>query len=381
MLHVLEAAVAGTRRHVVDLIDGLAGSGIRQALVYSPSRTDETLQAELPRLAALGVQALPVPMLRRLDLAHDLRSATAVRKIASRLGARVLHLHSSKAGGIGRLAAIALPGVRVVYTPNASPANLSRVYTVIERVLGRLRTDRLIAVSRSEYDELQSLALVPRRKLRHVDSGINVAAVATLAESAESDVNANGERLTVVCVGRLAAQKDPLTLVAAARQLVEEIPQLHVVWVGDGDMREEVDAAVLDAGLSRNWTTTGWVRNPFPWLRRADVFTLLSRYESFGYATLEAMALGRAVVATDVAGSRDLVVHGETGYLVPDGDAGAAARALGSLLRDRATAERMGAAGRERANRFSRSRMAMETAAVYEEMGITPADGRWRWIA
>ncbi len=103
------------------------------------------------------------------------------------------------------------------------------------------------------------------------------------------------------------------------------------------------------------------------------MFALPSRYESFGYVTLEAMVLGRPVVSTDITGSRDLVVPGETGYLVPRGDAAAFTDALERVLIDSAHAAALGAAAAQRAGRFSRERMAAEMRAVYDTLTTTRA--------
>jgi len=111
-------------------------------------------------------------------------------------------------------------------------------------------------------------------------------------------------------------QKDPCFMVEVSRRLLEGQPNLSFVWVGDGELRPHVYRALCIAGVANRWSITGWVDNPYPLLRHADVFALPSAYESFGYTTLEAMILGIPVVATDVAGSRDLVDHGVTGYLV-----------------------------------------------------------------
>jgi glycosyltransferase involved in cell wall biosynthesis len=95
------------------------------------------------------------------------------------------------------------------------------------------------------------------------------------------------------------------------------------------------------------------------------VFVLPSLYESFGYVTLEAMALSRPVVATRVAGSRDLVRDGESGLLVEPGDDRALGDAVLRLLSDRALAAKFGAAGAARAEYFTRSRMATAIASLY----------------
>ncbi|MBC7673817.1 MAG: glycosyltransferase family 4 protein, partial [Polaromonas sp.] len=112
----------------------------------------------------------------------------------------------------------------------------------------------------------------------------------------------------------------------------------------------------------------GWVSNPFPFMYGATVCALPSRYESFGYTTLEAMVLGKPVVATAVAGSRDLIVPGETGELTPPGNRTDFTEALVQVLTDPGRAARLGSAAAVRARMFSRERMATEMLAVYRSL-------------
>jgi glycosyltransferase involved in cell wall biosynthesis len=366
VLHVTRSTNAGVRRHLVDLILGLHDLGVRQSLIYAPDDADRGFWDGLARMRALGVSAHEITMPRRLSPRHDFAAAHTLRRLLRALRPRVLHLHSSKAGGIGRLASLGVAGLPVVYSPHASAAHLGRVYADIERVLGRLRTDRLVAVSTSERSELARLAFVAPGRLVAVDCGIDPAEV-RLAAAEPSPIELPGGPL-VVAVGRLSDQKNPLLLVRSAEAVAREVPNAQFAWVGDGDLRPDVEDAIARAGLQDRWTITGWLANPYPVLARASVFVLPSRYESFGYVTLEAMVLGRPVVATDVAGSRDLVASGETGLLVPEGNADALAGAITGVLRDPSKAARFGNAGTARASSFSRERMSLKMLDVYRDV-------------
>jgi glycosyltransferase involved in cell wall biosynthesis len=339
---------------------------VRQALVFAPDDADQGFWDGLARMQALGISAHSVSMPRKLSPRHDFAAGRALRRLLRAHRPRVLHLHSSKAGGVGRLASLGISGLPVVYSPHASAAHLGRVYADIERVLGRIHTDRLVAVSSSERAELARLACVPPQKLVAVECGIDSAEVRRAAAAPPPCALPGGP--LVVAVGRLSDQKNPLLLVRAAESCARDVPDAHFVWIGDGDLRPEVEHAIAKAGLKDRWTITGWLANPHPILSRASVFVLPSRYESFGYVTLEAMVLGRPVVATDVAGSRDLVVHGETGLLVREGDAEALAGAITTVLREPSTGMRFGTAGSVRATLFSRDGMSRKMLDVYRQV-------------
>ncbi|HEX7979967.1 MAG TPA: glycosyltransferase, partial [Gemmatimonadaceae bacterium] len=367
VVHVTRSTNAGVRRHLVDLMLGLHDLGVRQSLVYAPDDADQGFWDGLARMQALGISAYSISMPRRLSARHDFAAARELRRLLRILRPRVLHLHSSKAGGIGRLASLGIAGLPVVYSPHASAAHLGRVYADIERVLGRLHTDRLVAVSTSERSELARLAFVAPQRLVAVECGIEPEEVRRAA-AAPSPL-ALPDRPLVAAVGRLSEQKNPLLLVRAAESIARQIPDAHFVWIGDGDLRPEVDRAIAKAGLQERWTITGWLANPYPILSRANVFVLPSRYESFGYVTLEAMVLGRPVIASNVAGSRDLVVNGETGLLVREGDVDALADAVTEVLRDPSKAARLGTAGSARSSLFSREHMSRRMLDVYRQVG------------
>lgn len=366
VVHVTRATAAGVRRHIIDLLGGLARLGVSQALLYSPNDADDAFWVGLEHLKQLGVIARELTMPREISPLADWRATADLRRCLSQLRPRVLHLHSSKAGGIGRLAALATPGVRVVYSPHASAAHLSRAYAAVEFVLGRLRTDRLVAVSASEREEIAKLAAVSPGRLAQVDCGIAVEEL-TDAAMARPSVPVPDGPLVVAC-GRLCFQKDPELLVRASAEIARAHPAARFIWIGDGELRPSVERAIEDEGLGDRWMITGWMSNPFPILRHASVFVLPSRYESFGYVTLEAMLLSRPVVATRTAGTRDLVRSGETGYLVDIGDAVGLASAVCRVLDDEAHAALLGANGAAAGSHFTRERMAAEMWALYSQI-------------
>ncbi|VTU01961.1 glycoside hydrolase : Glycosyl transferases group 1 family protein OS=Lyngbya aestuarii BL J GN=M595_2125 PE=4 SV=1: Glycos_transf_1 [Gemmataceae bacterium] len=158
------------------------------------------------------------------------------------------------------------------------------------------------------------------------------------------------ENTRFVCVGRLAEQKGQLLLVAAAARLAEAGHDFELVLAGDGPMRREVEAAVHEHGLEGRVRITGWLSNAQvrAEMVAARAMVLPSFAEGLPVVIMEALALGRPVVTTFVAGIPDLVRDGETGWLVPAGDVGRLADALAAALD--ATPEElavMGAAGAE----------------------------------
>jgi glycosyltransferase involved in cell wall biosynthesis len=179
------------------------------------------------------------------------------------------------------------------------------------------------------------------REVRVIPSGVDI----------PGEAGEEGEPPHVLYVGRLSPEKGILDLVKAA----EGMP---LVVVGDGPLRDRVPQAL------------GFVPNAElgPYYARAAVVAVPSRREGYGVVCAEAMAHGRAVVASAVGGLLDLVVHGETGLLVPPGDTNGLREALGWLLSDADLRRRMGAAGRERARaRLSWEHATAETLRAYDD--------------
>lgn len=168
-------------------------------------------------------------------------------------------------------------------------------------------------------------------------------------------------------VANLHSIKDHATLLRAAALLHPSHPRLKVVLVGDGSERERLEAQAHEAGLRDVVIFAGKrPHHPSPhW--RFTLSVLSSRGEGFPNSIVEAMAAGRALVATAVGGVPDVVVDGETGILVPSGDAGRLAEAVSALLRDPARAASMGEAGARRAREtFNANRVVRRLEEFYD---------------
>lgn len=155
----------------------------------------------------------------------------------------------------------------------------------------------------------------------------------------------------IVCVGRLCEQKGQLLLVEAAARVVAAGRPLEVVLVGDGEMRREVEALVARHGLERHVTITGWASGSrvMEELRAARALVLPSFAEGLPVVIMEALALGRPVVSTYVAGIPELVAPGKCGWLVPAGSVEALEAAIIEVLDSSTEAlARMGEEGRRR---------------------------------
>jgi len=174
-------------------------------------------------------------------------------------------------------------------------------------------------------------------------------------------------------VGRMEPVKDPITLARAFIELVTKCPEkavgLRLAMIGDGSLRQPVKDILKEANLSH----MAWLpgnRDDVPDLLRAmDIFVLPSLAEGISNTILEAMASGLPVVATDVGGNAELVVEGETGFLVPQENPQAMANAIARYQDNFALIRTHGAMARARAqSRFSLDRMVGQYLDVYDDV-------------
>jgi glycosyltransferase involved in cell wall biosynthesis len=177
---------------------------------------------------------------------------------------------------------------------------------------------------------------------------------------------------TIGFSGRFVPEKGVDLLVEAFALVAEQLPDARLLLCGDGPQRVDIARRIRELRLDAQVELTGWLPRAAveKTLDSAWVEVVPSRWdEPFGLAVAEAMMRGTAVVASDAGGPAELICHEQTGLLVPPNDHAALARGLTSLLRDRATAERLGAQGR----RFALSNLTEDMfvdrmLGIYEEM-------------
>lgn len=293
-------------------------------------------------------------------LAADGASGLAlIRKLARRLreiGPHILHTHNPAPHQHGAVARV-LAGVPVLIHTKHGRNNLpTRARRLAEQVAGRF-TDLVVPVSRDAAEVARTVDGVPEHKLRVIHNGIAV------DQLPRARVAREGRPPRAIHVARLNRIKDQPTLLRAARQVADRIPGFTLDIVGDGPMRDIVYALASELHLDGVVNFHGMQEEVAPFLADTDVFVLPSLSEGISITLLEAMGAGLPTIATDVGGNREVVVPGETGLLVPVGDATALAQAMIGLLSDNARAQRMGAAGRDRVlEEFNITR----TVAAYE---------------
>ena len=221
---------------------------------------------------------------------------------------------------------------------------------------------------------------LPQKAIHVVHNGVDLEAYSPSisADGVRDALGIPPKSPLIVAAGRLVGQKGYPDLIAATALLRSQLSDLRVLIVGGGKEEARLRAQVETQSLGENVIFTGFRRDVERLVRAGDVFVQASHFEGLPNAVLEAMALGRPVVATDVGGTRELVVEGQTGYLVPARNPQVLADRLAAMLADPARRDAMGAAGRARAEaHFSLEAMVTGTERLFQTL-VTGARGAVR---
>ena len=362
-LLVFEPADGGVPEHVARLALGLPEYGF-EPVVAGP----------VDAIAYRALHEASVPVIRLplgRDYRHPAHEASAARRLIALLRGRrieLVHAHSTKAGVLARVAALAT-GTPVVYTPHCfafvgAVGAMRRITAVnVERVLGAA-TDAIICVAHEERRLALRHGIAAPDRLHVVHNASGPCRADLTPDPALKAFAAEGPLAATMCV--LRPQKAVHVLLEAAPLVLDRLPQARLAVVGNGPLRPALEAHALSLGLDERVRFFDFASPPARQLRCMDVFVLPSAWEAFPISLVEAMACGVPQVATDVGGTREALVDGETGLLTPPGDPPALAERIVTLLLDRALRDRMAHAARERQARvFSLPAMLAATADVY----------------
>lgn len=369
--------VGGPAFHTMHLTEGLRARYPTLLVVgdVDAGEADMTARAEergLPvyRLPELG---------RRLRPWQDIATLVKLVGLLRRVRPLVVHTHTAKAGTLGRIAAL-LAGVPVrVHTFHGHVfhgyfgALATQAFLWIERALARTSTC-IVAISESQAKDLtERYRICSRERLRVVPLGLELDRFAPertvgLRDEFRQEVGA-GERPVISVVGRLAPIKNHDLLIEAAAALRDQGRDCRFVIVGGGTEAERLQARVRELGLDDSVLFLGWRSDLERIYAGSDVVALTSRNEGTPVCLIEAMSAGRAVVATDVGGVRDVLEDGRLGVLVPSDDVASLVAALLRLIDDPAFAEELGRRGAEVIpQRFGVDRLLRDVGEMYDEL-------------
>jgi glycosyltransferase involved in cell wall biosynthesis len=308
--------------------------------------------------------------MRRSPHPGDLLTVLRVRRLAR--DSALVHLHSSKAGAVGRLALASLGRKRPpsVFTPHGWSwlvgGRAGRAFRLIEWILFPVTT---AVVALSDRERSDGLAVLGSRaaRMKVIPNGVDA-----VRFRPQGPVAPRRDDPLVVCVGRLDPARGADVAVAALALM--STPKVRLRLVGDGSERAAIVEQVGSLGLADRVEMIGFRADPAPEVRAADVVVIPSRYDGMALVLLEAMACGAAVVATQVSGSAALDGAGE---IVPVEDPQALAKAVDTFLADPDRRHSLGLAARKRvAEHYPLQRSLEGNITLWQDLGAYPPSSR-----
>lgn len=362
-LLAFEPPDGGVAEHVLRLALALPAHG------WEPAMVGPSASQIYPTLREAGIPVARLPLWAGFGHPRaDLLAARSLNRVVRRGRFDLVHLHSPKAGALGRV----LPrGARnVVYTPHLfgfeGPPGLRRpVSRVLERALAP-RTDAIVCVSEAERQAALENRVAPAAKLRVIRSGAECPT--GLAPDTELEAFAADYPL-VACLTALREQKTVHVFLEAATLVLQRRPTARLAVVGDGPLKPDLEQRARELGIAEQVRFFAFSHPSARQLASLDVYVLPSAWEAFPIAILEAMACGVPQIVTDVGGNSEAVVHGETGLVCPPNQPRALAEAIVTLLDNDGLRARMSTASRARHRRLFRlETMVARIAALYAEV-------------
>ena len=269
-----------------------------------------------------------INMTREIKLKQDIKTTLQVRKLLKKLKPDILYLHSSKAGAYGRIALLFNRKTKILYNAHGWYFNADmsqkkkKVIILIEKILA-LRANKIINISKSEYDSALKYKIAPERKMCVIENGIDFTKFEgcdKYREETRKKYNIGDDEIVIGVVGRLSEQKDPMTTIKAFNEVYKENKNVRLMYVGSGELEDEVMKYAKENNLQHLVTITGWVDNTERYISAFDIAILPSKWEGFGLALIEYMACKKPIVASKVGGMIDIIETKNNGFLVEIGN-------------------------------------------------------------
>ncbi|WP_414481461.1 glycosyltransferase family 4 protein [Caldicoprobacter sp.] len=367
VLELIRTASGGMKQHYIALVKGLKAAGFD---VLAACSFDKAIMKELQDE---GIEVYPFHLPGEVQPPLDAIKAVKIARIITEHGVDVLHCHGFKAGVVGRAGAI-LAGCPKVYTVHnfvlsSSHGFKSTMLSKLEKVLAK-RTEGIIAVSRALKLELEQKCRIPSDKINVIYNGISLPPEGG-GGNVRKRLGIGPDAVVVGSVARLIPSKGIQHLLDAIPLIRGCCKNVSFMIVGTGPYEEALKMRAKALGVEGDVLFTGYVAPIWGYLDAMDIFVLPTLSEGLGISVLEAMAMGKPVVASNVGGIPEIVQHGGNGYLVPPGDAAALACAVIHLINNAHLRKVFGQKGRQRiVTSFSVERMVQATAQLLEKCAL-----------
>jgi glycosyltransferase involved in cell wall biosynthesis len=371
ILYFIEGTGGGAVTHVLNLAKHLPNDMIQPLIIFfldGPS---------VKRAEDLGLNYKLMSWKFSLDPTLIWR----LRKTISKEKIDIIHSHTITGNFYARIAALLCPR-RVV--------SLTTVHSfIIDEMKGNTETslkdwlrwkrelysskfvDHFIVVSSTLKDKVMQDG-IPEEKITVITHGLTIPNLRHFSHDENwirSEFNITYKETIIGTIGRLVPVKNHRLFLLAARRILNLVPNVKFVVIGDGDLRQYLEQLAKDLDISNSVIFTGWRNDIDEWLRTIDILVLCSTTESQGLVILEAMSFSKPVIATDVNEIGETIINGKTGLLIPPNHLDALVESILKLIQNRNLARRLGEKGRSLVEKeYSLETMISKTATLYKKL-------------
>ena len=376
--------VGGAQENTLLSVEGLHKRGDFDVTLISG--VDGGPEGDLLSRARRTTKLIVVPELaRRINPVADLRALWRLVRVLRRGRFHIVHTHSSKAGVLGRTAAMIARTPIVVHTLHSlvfhdyQPWIVNRSLRLIKKICAPM-TDHFISVSEVIRQKAIATRIVREDNSSTIYSGMELEwFLRSDADGARvrRDLGIPPDAPVIGKVARLFTLKGHDQLLDAAPLIVKRYPNVRFLLIGDGILYDELLARVEKLGLRQNFIFAGFVdREKIPGrLAAMDIVVHTSLREGLARVLPQALAMGKPCVTFDLDGAPEVVIPGKTGFLVRVGDSEGLADSVATLIKDAAMRTEMGRAGRALVDpAFRAETMVDRIAAVYHDLLIRHDD-------
>jgi glycosyltransferase involved in cell wall biosynthesis len=372
---IIGGAQENTLYNCLDLIQQY---GDNVLLMTGPSDGPEGRLLEQGR--GEGVAVGEIPHLRRsIQPLDDWRAYRELLEAIGEFRPDVVHTHSAKGGILGRAAAWKLKVPAVIHTVHGAPFHpyqpwwVRKFFAACERWAAR-RCHRLVCVADAMTELMVGEGVAKREKFTTVYSGMDVEPFLKATEHRDKirrELGISSDAIVIGKIARLFHLKGHTYVIEAATEVIRSNPNVIFLFVGDGILRGELEAAIAARGLAGHFRFSGLVapqRIP-EYLGAMDILVHTSLREGLARALPQALISGVPVVSFDVDGAREVVLNGQTGFLVSPKDVVGVGRGLRELVLDERLRKKCGQTGREMfTDRFRHQKMTADLRRIYTEV-------------
>lgn len=253
------------------------------------------------------IEFINLKMNREINPINDLRALLKLSKIIKVEKPDIVHLHSSKAGFLGRLACFLIRyNGKVFYNPHGFSflrqdiqSYKRKLYFILEKIASKFG-GTIISVSESEYMEAKKIS----DRVKLINNAIDKDKIQEIQKKYDNNIE-NSKKISIGTIGRISYAKNPILFANIAKDLME----YNFIWIGDGELREHLDF--------NNIIVTGWKKHEEAVIEalKLDIYIQTSLWEGMPIALLEAMSMGKPGIVTNVSGNKDIIKHGYNGFI------------------------------------------------------------------